>query len=91
MVEAIAVWLKRDLRLVDHAALQYAVNSGKKVLLLWIQDDFMLHSGMHSERHLRFQLESLCDLNLQMQPFQTNILAVNGDAAEVFSEIKQHI
>ena len=86
-----AVWLKRDLRLVDHSPLHYAINSGKKVLLLWIHDDFMLHSGMHSERHLRFQLESVYDLNLQLQPFQTSILAVKGDAAEVFSELMQHI
>ena len=85
------VWLKRDLRLVDHSPLHYAVNSGKRVLLLWIYDNFMQHSGIHSERHLRFQLESVYDLNLQLQPFQTSILAVKGDAAEVFSEIMQHI
>ena len=91
MEEAIAVWFKRDLRLVDHAALHYAVNSGKKLLLLWIYDDFMQHSGMHSERHLRFQLESVYDLNLQLQPFQSSILAVKGDAAEVFSELIQHM
>ncbi len=62
------VWLKRDLRLVDHSPLHYAVNSGKSVLLLWIYDDFMQHSGIHSDRHLRFQLESVYDLNLQLSP-----------------------
>lgn len=62
------VWLKRDLRGADHAPLHHALKSGKKVLLLWIYDEFMKQSILHSHRHLRFQLECIYDLKRQLSP-----------------------
>lgn len=56
------VWFKRDLRLDDHAPLLNAIYSGRNIILLWIYDDFMRQSNLHSERHLRFQLESIYNL-----------------------------
>jgi len=84
------VWFKRDLRLSDHAPLFHALNSNRKILLLFIYDSFMRGSTLHSERHLHFQLESLYDLNQQLKHFNTGILSVEGNAAEIFLMLSEH-
>lgn len=83
------VWFKRDLRLDNHAPLMNAINSSNKILLLWIYDDFMRKSTLHSERHLCFQLESIYNLNSQLYPFNTSVLAVEGKAEEIFAQLSE--
>lgn len=81
------VWLKRDLRLSNHAPLRMALDSGKPVLLVWIYDDFLKHSERNSERHRRFQLESLADMNRQLQAYNTRVLALEGNALHIFQTL----
>ncbi len=83
------VWFKRDLRLDNHAPLMNAINSSRKILLLWIYDDFMRQSSLHSERHLCFQLESIYDLNRHLSPLNTSVLAVEGKAEEIFAQLSE--
>ncbi len=77
--------MKRDMRLVDHAPLQAALKVDHRILLLYLYDDFMKQSKLHSERHLRFQLESIYDLNHQLRHYNTRVLSVEGDAVEIFT------
>lgn len=56
------VWLKRDLRLGDHAPLAAAINSGNPVLLLYIfEPELMIHPDSNL-RHWRFVWEALMDM-----------------------------
>lgn len=83
------VWFKRDLRLTNHAPLWHAVQLKRTILLLWIYDDFMRPSRLHSNRHLRFQLESIHDLNAQVYSLGTRVLSVEGNATTIFSVLSE--
>ncbi|MEC4089321.1 deoxyribodipyrimidine photo-lyase [Pseudoalteromonas rubra] len=57
------VWLKRDLRLSDHAPLCQAIQSGHPVLLLYCFEPMLLDDPHYSARHWQFVLQSLQDIN----------------------------
>lgn len=54
------VWLKRDLRLTDHAPLQAALTSGRPTLLLYLFEPMLLGDAHYSERHWRFVCGNHC-------------------------------
>ena len=56
------VWLKRDLRLRDHAPLLEATHSGHPVLLLYVIEPLALEDPHMDIRHWRFIWQSLEDL-----------------------------
>lgn len=56
------VWLKRDLRLSDHAPLLEAINSGLPVLLLYCFEPIVVNDKHTSARHLQFINQSLQDI-----------------------------
>ena len=82
------VWLKRDLRLSDHAALTCALRENKKVLLLYVAEPSLLNDEHVSERHLNFIKASLNDLQQQLAHFNTAILTVIGEVIEIFEELQ---
>ena len=84
------VWLKRDLRLQDHEALQKALKSSKKVLLLYVFEEFLLEDSHTSERHWNFIKESLQEINVQLQPLQTKVLSVRGELLQVIETLLKH-
>ena len=50
----VVVWFKRDLRLHDNEALNNAINSGKRVLLLYAFEPLLLNDPHYSQRHWNF-------------------------------------
>ncbi|RJG47923.1 cryptochrome/deoxyribodipyrimidine photo-lyase family protein [Motilimonas pumila] len=62
------VWLKRDLRLQDHAPLQQALASGLPVLLLYCFEPMLLDDKHYRQRHWRFVRQSLHDMAQQLPP-----------------------
>lgn len=56
------VWLKRDLRLSDHAPLLAAAQTGLPVLLLYCLEPMLLNDPHYSTRHWRFVKQSLHDI-----------------------------
>lgn len=81
------VWLKRDLRLRDHAALNAAKKRHKNTLLVYIAEPSLLADEHVSERHLEFIKSSLLDLQSQLKPFNTSILKIKGEVIDVFEKI----
>lgn len=81
------VWLKRDLRLQDHAPLAAALESGLPVLLLYFFEPSLIEAPQSSERHWRFVLECLKDMQLRLDPFQAKIEIFHADVEEVFEKI----
>ena len=57
------VWLKRDLRLGDHAPLKTAIERGKPLLLIYCFEPSILRQSDSSTFHTQFQHESLKSLN----------------------------
>ena len=83
------VWFKRDLRLSDHEALAAAINSGKPLILLFIRDDFQFQDERFSERHFRFQDQSISELNLVLKNYNARIYCVSGNAMSIFEKLHQ--
>lgn len=81
------VWLKRDLRLQDHQPLQAAIASGQPVLLCYIFEPSLVQAAQSDTRHWRFVWESLEDLQLQLDPFQTQIAIFYEEATTVLQRI----
>ena len=83
------VWLKRDLRLRDHAALSLAKKNHKHVLLLYIAEPSLRSEAHSSERHFDFIKQSLVDLNQQLKALNTTVLSVVGEAIDILNQLKQ--
>ncbi len=60
------LWLKRDLRLHDHAPLKAAIDAGKPLLLLYFFEPSVLADPNYDRRHWRFVTECLADLQAQL-------------------------
>ncbi len=62
------VWLKRDLRLSDHAPLQTAIAEGLPLLLLYCFEPSWMRHPDSDLRHWRFVWESLRDMEARLAP-----------------------
>ena len=81
------MWLKRDLRLRDQAALFHASDNDTLVLLVYIIEPMLVDDPHHDIRHWRFIWQSLQDINQQLSPFNTLLLILQGEALSVFSQL----
>jgi deoxyribodipyrimidine photo-lyase len=79
------VWLKRDLRLQDHAPLAAASRSDLPTLLLYVVEPMLLDDPHYSLRHWRFIWQSLQDMQQKLNPHQLCI--VEGDVQAVFEQL----
>lgn len=83
------VWLKRDLRLQDNEAIANALKTGKRTLFLYVFEHILRNDNHYSERHFNFIKESITDLNVQLKPFNTKVLAVTNDITSAFNNIQE--
>ncbi|WP_442266585.1 deoxyribodipyrimidine photo-lyase/cryptochrome family protein [Tenacibaculum sp. ZS6-P6] len=84
------VWLKRDLRLHDNEAITNALNSGKRILLLFVFENLLINDDHYSQRHWDFIKQSLVDINTELKEYKTKVLAVNGEIFAVFNQLLNH-
>lgn len=78
------VWYKRDLRLLDHQPLMYALNNEVPTLLLYIFEPILLNDPHYSQRHFDFIKQSLVDMNNKLQSIGTQLLIIESDALVAF-------
>lgn len=83
------VWFKRDLRLQDNEAIYNAILSGIPTLLLYVFENSLKLDKHYSTRHWNFIKQSLRDLNTQLQPYNTKVLAVSSEVIPVISTLQQ--
>nr|WP_322965220.1 deoxyribodipyrimidine photo-lyase [Psychroflexus curvus] len=81
------VWLKRDLRLHDHAPLYEALQKRQPVLLIYLFEPIILDDAHYSRRHFRFIKESLQELQQDLAAYQTQVLVIKSSAEEAFKKI----
>lgn len=83
------LWLKRDLRISDHAALYHAAKQGQPVLPIYIVEPDYWQQPDTSLRHWAFISEALAQLQLQFTKLGQPLLVFYGAASRVFTEITQ--
>lgn len=77
------VWIKRDLRTSDHLPLQAAEKAGLPYRIVFIWEPELLAQPDQSERHRRFEWESLQDMNQRLEPWNRVVEISYGSAVEV--------
>lgn len=78
------VWFKRDLRLTDHAAIQYASEQELPTIFLYIHEPSVFSSVHYSSRHERFIWESIKELIEAFKCKKLTFFAVEAEALPVF-------
>jgi deoxyribodipyrimidine photo-lyase len=80
------VWLKRDLRLADHAPLAEAARRGP-VLLLYVFQPRVYQAPDFARQHLEFIRESLASLDEALAPRGMRVVVEHGEVAAVLRRI----
>jgi len=81
-------WLRRDLRLDDNNALLQSLKSGKKTLLVFIFDKYVLSKiESESDKRVNFIHQSLQSLNKELSKFNSSLLVKHGDIKQQWKEI----
>ncbi len=75
-------WLRRDLRLDDHAALSSALQQSREVVCVFVFDRAILDSLPASDRRVDFIHRSLCELQARLQQHGSTLVCRYGWADE---------
>ncbi|OHX13151.1 cryptochrome/photolyase family protein [Chromobacterium sphagni] len=76
------VWLRRDLRLEDHAALYHALKSSRAALPVFIFDRAILDGLPRDDRRVDFIWQSVAALKAELQALGGDLLVRHGLPAE---------
>lgn len=84
------VWIKRDLRTQDHAALDAAEKAGLPYRILFLWEPKLLVAPDQSDRHRCFEWQSLQCMNQTLAPYGKEVEILYADAVEVFQWMSLH-
>lgn len=85
------VWLKRDLRLRDHAAIKAAIETKQPFILLYIFDPQLIQAEDSDIRHWRFVQQSLVDLNEQLKDIKSKVYIAYEKSEIVFQKLIEQL
>jgi deoxyribodipyrimidine photo-lyase len=83
------VWLKRDLRLEDHASLQKASEIGRPVLIFYAWEPNLFGCSDYSNRHWNFIAESLSEMEIDLAKAGLSILQVRAEVIDLLQAVKE--
>src|SRR5690349_11011391 len=82
-IDAALVWLRRDLRVSDHAALHHALKAARRVWCLFVFDrdilDPLLAAGRTADRRVEFIHDSLVALDADLRALAADAGAPSAD------------
>lgn len=82
------IWMRRDLRLDDHAPLATALAAQLPVQPVFVFDsDILARFTNPADRRLRFLAETLCHLDTQLRAWGGRMLVLHGRAAELMPRL----
>ena len=84
------VWLKRDLRTQDHAALAAAEQAEMPYLVVYFFEPTLYQHSDTSNRHLQFQYASLIEMQTFLSDFGKAPHLLHGEAVEIFQWLDNH-
>ncbi len=93
-IHSACVWFRRDLRLYDNAALYHALNNHPSVFGVFLLDTDLLQGLPRADRRVEFILESLKDLDAQMQAMsagRARLIVLQGRAVDEIPRIAQRL
>lgn len=74
------VWLRRDLRLEDNAALSKACAESKRVFVIFVFDSIILGKlKSKSDQRVTFIYDSILELDEQLKKLGSNLIVLKGD------------
>lgn len=83
------LWLKRDLRLQDHEPLSRALRCGQPVLLLYCMEPSLIADEHYASRHWNFIKQSITALNQELEPYKTQVWAIQSEVLPVLECLHQ--
>ena len=82
------LWLRRDLRLYDNAALFHALNESTSVHCIFIFDSNILQALENKkDQRVEFIWESLLQIKKQLNKFNSDLIVKYGDPKEIIPEL----
>jgi deoxyribodipyrimidine photo-lyase len=89
------VWLKKDLRLSDHAPLNWAIQEARRtgggVLVLWVDEPSMWRQADMSARQWYFANECLAELSQQIKQLGGELLRLRGETPQVLQALRDKL
>jgi deoxyribodipyrimidine photo-lyase len=90
--ESSLVWLRRDLRLDDHAALYHALTSSRQASLVFVFDTDILDAlPFTADRRVEFIHDSLAGLKAEMEGMGSTLHVLHGPAKQVIPDFALHL
>lgn len=83
------VWLKRDLRLQDHAALHAAEQQDIPYLIVFFFEPALYQYADTSIRHLQFQYDSVLEMQERLAAFNKSPFMFHGEAMAIFNWLNE--
>ncbi len=88
MKQKVAIfWFRRDLRLDDNKALNAALNSGVKVLPIFIFDPIILNKLERNDARVTFIYQCLENINSKLKALHSGLSVYAGKPFEVFQKL----
>lgn len=86
------VWLRRDLRLTDHAALALATRQAEETVILFIYDSVILDALPNkADRRVQFIHRSVTEIDSELTQRGAGIIAAYGDPAQIVPELAKSL
>lgn len=88
--DLVAVWFRRDLRFHDHAALEAAIQSGRKILPVFIFDSNILNKlENRSDHRVAFLYNRLLQMHGELMAIGSSFFVGTGTPEEVWKQLIQ--
>ena len=81
------VWLKRDIRTIDHQAFHVAELNKLPYLPIYIFDSNLIKHPDTSDRHLQFIYYSIIDINRKLSAYNKEVKIFCGESKNIFIEL----
>jgi deoxyribodipyrimidine photo-lyase len=85
------VWLRRDLRVFDHAALRHALQACQQVWVAFVFDtdilSHLLERGLHKDRRVDFIWQSLQEINTELRSKGGGLIVRHGKSVEIIPKL----
>ncbi|REH56721.1 deoxyribodipyrimidine photo-lyase [Tenacibaculum gallaicum] len=82
-------WFRRDLRLEDNKGLHKALQSGNKVVPLFIFDEDILESLPKNDARVTFIYETLQNLDEELKKYQSSLLVKKGKPLAIWKKLTE--
>ena len=90
-VERALVWLRRDLRADDHAALSHALRAAREVYCVFVFDRNILEGLPRADRRVEFIRESLVALDESLASFGGGLFVLDGDPVDAVPRLAREL